>query len=102
MEICAGSARHVAARSAAPICRFESSSHAKVGERIDPFGNSEVNATAVTAVAAIRSAARNELLASKAHAAPAAVACFDTNLRFVDEFHNDATKKKAPTGGASI
>jgi hypothetical protein len=30
------------------------------------------------------------------------VAGFDANLRFVDEFHDGVTKKKAPTGGASV
>ncbi len=54
-------------------------------ERVLVGAGDEVDRTAVSAVAAVRSAARHELLAAKAQAAVAAVACFDLDINFIDE-----------------
>ena len=64
--------------------------HAEVRERVDAFARDEIDAAAVAAVAAVRPAARNELLAPEAHAAAAAGAGLDANVGFIDEFHASA------------
>ena len=56
-----------------------------MNERIAVRIGDEVDRAALAAVAAIRTAARNELLAPEAESAATAVAGFDVDVDFVDE-----------------
>jgi hypothetical protein len=58
---------------------------AKVNQRVVALRADHDDIATATAVAARRTAAWNELLASESHAAVAAVASFDTNFCFIDE-----------------
>ena len=86
-EVGARRSGHVLARAAAAALGAKPALHAEIGERIDALARDEIDATAVAAVAAVRAAARNELLAAKADAAAAAGAGLDANIRLIDEFH---------------
>ena len=57
----------------------------EVEEGVEVGARGQVDRAAVTAVAAIRAAARHELLAPEAHGAAAAVAGGDMDVYFVDE-----------------
>ena len=87
---------------------------AVVHQRVDVAVGHRPDAAAATAVAAVRAAPRNELLAPERRRAVAAVAGSDLDARFVDELHRGfpesgarrnaaarAADKKAPRGGAS-
>ncbi len=102
-QVGARRARHVLARPAAPAFGAEPPLHAKVGQRVDAFARDEIDAAAVTAVAAVRAAARDELLATKADAAAPARAGFDTDIRFVNEFHGlRVSRTKKPRGAGLL
>ena len=58
---------------------------AEVDEGVDVRAGDRVDRAAVTAVAAARSAARDELLAAEREAAAPAMTGFDVNVDFVDE-----------------
>ena len=58
---------------------------AEVDEGVDVRAGDRVDRAAVTAIAAARSAARDELLAAKREAAAPAMTGFDVNVDFVDE-----------------
>ena len=99
VEIGAGLAGHVLARAAAAALGAKPPLHAEVRERVDALARDEIDAAAVAAVAAVRAAARDELLAPKAHAAAAAGTGLDANVGFIDEFHDGSTrelKRKSP------
>src|SRR5690606_34191225 len=96
VEIGARGTRHVLARTAAAVLGLEAPLHAEVRKRVDAFARDEINTATVAAVAAVRAAARNELLAPEAHATVAAAAGLDIDVRFVDEFHGVNPNKKAP------
>src|SRR6185503_3487422 len=68
----------------------------EIEEGVEIGARDQVDAAAVTAVAAIGTAARDELLAAKAHGATAAMAGRDVNLDLVDE-HVSAGLKTRPT-----
>ena len=61
---------------------------AEMHERVMALAGFHHDVAALAAVAAGRSAARNELLPAERHAAVAAVAGFDSNFRFIDEHGN--------------
>src|SRR6185295_16599313 len=86
-EVGARRAGHILPRAAAASLGAESTPHAEVGKRVHAFARYEIDAAAVAAVAAVRAAARDELLAAEAHAAVAAGASLHTDVRFVDKFH---------------
>jgi len=54
---------------------------------------------AVAAVAAVRTSLWNELLAPKAHAAPAAVTGLHRDLDLVDKLHEDLVRHRCMTDG---
>ena len=58
---------------------------AVVEERVEVGVGDEVDRAAVAAVAAVRAAARHELLAAEAHGAAPAVAGRDVDVDFVDK-----------------
>src|SRR5690606_17740983 len=60
---------------------------AEVDQGIEVLRRLQPHAAAVAAVAAVRPAERDELLAPESHAAVAAVAGGDGDFGFVDEFH---------------
>src|SRR5690606_1331273 len=60
---------------------------AEVDQGVEVLVGDQPDATAIAAVAAIRPAQRNELLAAEAHPAVAAVAGGDGDLSFVDQLH---------------
>jgi hypothetical protein len=57
----------------------------EVDERVLGWGGDDEDRTAVAAVAAVRPAAWNELLAAEAQASVAAGACKDVDVDFIDE-----------------
>ena len=57
----------------------------EVDEGVDVGAGDDVDRSAVTAVAATRPAARDELLAAECQTATPAVPRFDVNVDFVDE-----------------
>ena len=59
-----------------------------VDERIDVAVSLGPHGAAAAAVAAVRAALRNELLAAEARGAVAALAALNLDSGFVDEFHN--------------
>ena len=106
-EIGARRAGHVLARAAAAALGAKPPLHAEVRERVDALARDEIDAAAVAAVAAVRTAARDELLAPKADAAAAAGAGLDANVGFIDEFHASEAlasgeTKKPRTAGLRI
>ena len=68
-----------------PRLRLELGVEAEVDERVLRGSGDDVDRAAVAAVAAVRAAARDELLAAEAQAAAAAVAGGDVDVDFVDE-----------------
>ena len=68
---------------------------AEVDEGVEVRAGDEVDRAAVAAVAAVRAAARDELLAAEAHAAAAAVARRDVDVDFVDEHGGGSQKRSA-------
>ena len=60
---------------------------AEVDQRVEVLVGHQPDTAAIAAVAAIRATQRYELLAAKADAAVAAIACADLDFGFVDEFH---------------
>jgi hypothetical protein len=57
---------------------------AEVDQRVEVFVGLQPDIAAITAIAAIGPTERNELLAAKADAAIAAIACGDRDFSFVD------------------
>ena len=60
---------------------------AEIDQGVEVLVGHQPDAAAVAAVAAVRAAERDELLAAEADAAVAAVAGDDLDFGFVDEFH---------------
>ena len=99
VEVGARRPRHVLARAAAAALGAKPPLHSEVGERIDALARHEIDTAAVAAVAAIRTAARDELFAPEADGAAPAGAGLDANVGFIDEFHTEALasgKRKSP------
>jgi len=87
LEVFAAAAAAVGTAARLTIRRLEGALVAEVRERIEPLARNDVDAAAGAAVAAVRPAERDELLAAEAdHAAPA-VAGLDLDRGFVDELH---------------
>jgi len=61
---------------------------AEINQGIEVFICGEPHAAAITAIAAIGAAERDELLAPKPHATIAAIACNDRDFGFIDQFHS--------------
>jgi len=82
--------RAIAVRSATlfAVARAMDAGIAIFDQRIDVAIGYGKDAAAAAAVAAVRSAARDELLAPEARAAVPAFSGMDFDVRFVDEFHN--------------
>src|SRR6266508_2410402 len=85
VAIDAVASRFVRALAAAAARSFEFRIEAEVNECVAVWIRYEVDRTAAAAVAAVRPAARDELLTSKAERAPTAITGFDVNVDFVDE-----------------
>src|SRR5690606_31498975 len=100
VEVGAGLTGHVAPAAGLAVRGLEAPLHAEVCERVEPLARHEIDAAAAAAVAAVRPAPRDELLAAKADRAVAAATGLDANLRFVDEFHG-RTGRRAPRAGAA-
>src|SRR4029453_6769446 len=79
------------------IARLEAALIAEVRERIEASVRDDIHAAAVATVTAVRATERHELLAAKAHLAPAAVAGLHLDARFVDELHRTPRGKMAPS-----
>ena len=79
----------VAVRTAAVLAalRAKDPRVAKIDQRVEIAVGNRIDAAAATAVAAIRSALRNEFLAAERGDAVAAVAGNNLDLGFVEEFH---------------
>jgi len=60
---------------------------AKIDERIQTLIGDQINTAAIAAIAAVRTAERDELLAPKTDATIASAACKDLDSRFIDELH---------------
>lgn len=59
----------------------------EIDQRVEILVGQQPDAAAITAVAAIRPAERDELLATESHAAIAAIAGGDGDFDFIDELH---------------
>ncbi len=79
----------VGAAPAFAVARFVAARVTEVDQRVEVAVALRVDAAAPAAVAAVRPAERQELLAPKAHATGAAVAGRDIDGGFVDELHRD-------------
>ena len=89
VQVLAAAAKAIVATAGLAGFRLERSFHAKVREAVHTGGSTQIDATAMPAVTAIRPAKRRELLATEAHAAAAAVAGLNFGACLVDEFHGD-------------
>ncbi len=78
-------ARAVGALAMAAAARVEFAIESEGDERVDVRAGDGVDGPALASVAAVRAAARDELLAPEAHAAGAAVSGFYEDVDFVDE-----------------
>ena len=87
MKVFAAATGAVVAAAGFAGLRLEIALDAKVGERVDALSGAQEDPTAMTAVAAVRSAERHELLAPKTHAAAPAVAGLHPHRCLVDELH---------------
>jgi hypothetical protein len=95
---CAGS---ILTGATAPALGPEAPVDPEVGERIQALTGYEPDTATVTAVTAVRPAARNILLTPKTQAAGATAAGLYLDVRFIDEFHFAGPKtRKAPQDGA--
>ncbi len=86
-EILAALAGHLPAHAVLAALGAEFPLVAEIDQRVDALVGDQPDAAAGTAVTAVRSAERDELLAPEADAAVAAVAGMDFDGGFVDEFH---------------
>jgi hypothetical protein len=80
--------------------RAEDARVAVVDERVEVRVGDRPDAAAAAAVAAVRAAARHELLAPERSAAVAALAGHHLDSRLVEEFHR--RKEKAPSGDGAL
>jgi hypothetical protein len=67
---------------------------AEVDQRVEALVGDQPDRAAMAAVAAVGAAERNELLATEADAAVAAVTGLDFDDRFVDEFHDVGSRNR--------
>ena len=86
-DVLAGLAEGLAAHAVLAALGAELALVAEVDQRVEVLVRLQPHAAAIAAVAAIRPAERNELLAPEADAAVAAVAGDDQDLGFIYEFH---------------
>ena len=103
VEVITGPAGLVPAGTGLAVLRFELPRDAKIRQRIHRVIGNEIDAAAMPAVAAIRAAALDVLLAAEAKTAIATVAGHDPDCCFVDEFHCalSCTNKKPRERGVS-
>ena len=87
VDVTAALARAVAPLSRLAMLGTEAARKAKVGEGVDVDVADEVHRAAIATVAAIRPAARDELLAAETHAAVATVTGFHAYDGFIDKLH---------------
>jgi len=102
-QILAPPAGAVTALPAMAVFGSEQALVAKVHERIEIRIGNQHHISAIAPITAVRSTAGNVLLAPKAHATAAAIACFHTDIDLVDEFHlpgavSSALETKNPVG----
>ncbi len=96
IEILARLAGHVAAGAALPALRAKFPGYPKVDQRVQRVIGDQVNASAITAIAAIRTAFFDILFTPKTQATMAAIPSLHTNCGFIDEFHNRFRIRKTP------
>ncbi len=94
LDVPAGGAIAVRAAAVFAICRRVPAREAIVDERVDVAVSHAPDAAAPAAIAAVRPALGNELLATKRGAAIAAMASHHLDSRFVDELHQMSKTKK--------
>src|SRR5688572_6475325 len=70
---------------------------AEVDEGIEVLVGLDPDIATIAAITAVRAAERDELLATEANAAVAAVACGDRDFCFVDEFHGRGARYLLPS-----
>ena len=75
-----------------PLTALNERMVAEVRQRVQPLPRDQVDVAAVAAVAAVRPAERDELLAAKADHAAAAVAGLHLDRGFVDELHEEGAR----------
>ncbi len=85
VEICASGARAIRSLAGSAMGRLELGVVAEVDQRVEVGARDEVDGSAVAAVAAIRAAARNELLAAETQCAASAVPGSDLDIYFIDK-----------------
>src|SRR5690606_32360471 len=86
-DVLAPGAGPVAAHAVAAALRLEVLLVAKVDEGVEPIDAFDDHVAAAAAVAAVRSAKLDVLLAAEGDRARAAVACLHIDLGLVEEFH---------------
>ncbi len=99
VEIVAGRAGAVIARTGRARPALEGALDTEVRERVDARRRAQIDAAAMAAIAAIRPAERHELLAPEAGAAAPAVTGVGLQSCFIDEFHGDSSLRSQPPGG---
>jgi len=73
--------------------------HLEIGQRINAFVGDEINAAAVTPVAAVGTSTRNIFLAPEAGASGTAVARLNSDRGFIDKLHSLTSNKKPRRSG---
>ncbi|MCY1463283.1 hypothetical protein D9M71_811550 [compost metagenome] len=74
---------------------------AEIDQGIEVFVGADVHAAAIAAVAAVRAAQRNELLATETDAAVAAIAGGNLDFCFVYKFHDSGCQLEAVGNGCA-
>jgi hypothetical protein len=100
-DVLGGSAELVGAPAVLAPARFMASGVTVVDQGVEVAVAHGVHAAAATTIAAVRPTEGQELLAAKAHAAVAAIACDDVDRGFVNEFHDCLSTHGAPVGHRS-
>jgi len=94
LDVLATLAVHLAAHAALATWGLERAHVAEIDKGVEAFVGHQPHGAAASAIAAVRAAEGNELLAPEAHAAVAAVTGRDPDLRFVDEFHGRVNREE--------
>lgn len=76
------------ATAVAAALGVEAPCEAEVGQGVEVGVGHGIDAAAVAAVTTVRAPERDEFFAAKAHAAVAAIAGFDADTDFINEFHD--------------
>ena len=100
VEVDAVAAAAVRAAAVGAALRIEAPGEAEVGQSIEVGVGHGINAAAIAAITAVRATEGDELFAAKAHAAIAAIAGFDADSDFINEFHDTSSVGGGDAGWA--